>query len=92
VAAAGFTESAAVVKAELKRLETELQRADARGDRRTALTLLSRMLDLQRRFMDRWSSPARTTPPPATGPAGRGDDEQKPVTPPGRSGSNPDNV
>ena len=37
----GFIKSAAAVKAELKRLEQELQQADARGDRRAALNILS---------------------------------------------------
>jgi hypothetical protein len=59
VAEEGYNQSAAAVKAELKRLESELHRADASGDRKTALNILSRMLELQRRFMDRWTTPAR---------------------------------
>ena len=61
VAEEEFTKSAAAVKAELKRLGTDLQRADASGDRPKALNILSRMLDLQRKFMDRWlRSPERS--------------------------------
>jgi hypothetical protein len=59
----GYSKSAAAFKAELKRLEEELQRADARGDRKQGLNILSLMLDLQRRFMERWQglrSPARS--------------------------------
>ena len=59
----GYSRSAAAFKAELKRLEQELQRADARGDRKQGLNILSRMLDLQRRFMERWQglrSPGRS--------------------------------
>jgi hypothetical protein len=59
----GYSQSAAAVKAELKQLEEELQRADARGDRRQGLNILSRMLELQRRFMERWQrlrSPGRS--------------------------------
>jgi hypothetical protein len=59
VAEDGFTRSAATVQAELKRLEGELHGADARGDRKQALNILSRMLELQRKFMDRWITPGR---------------------------------
>jgi hypothetical protein len=59
VAADAYSKSAEAVKAELKRLEAELHRADAGGDRKQALNILSRMLELQRRFMDRWTTPAR---------------------------------
>jgi hypothetical protein len=94
--AEGYGKSAAVVKEELKRLEAELQRADHQGDRRLALNILSRMLDLQRRFMDRWQGIARPTPAPLVQPQGRAqvvdDDDPSGVTPPGRSGSNPGNV
>ena len=55
----GYSKSAEAVKAELKRLEGELHRADASGDRTQALNILSRMLELQRRFMDRWITPGR---------------------------------
>lgn len=54
-----YTKSAASVQAELKRLEGELHRADERGDRQQALNILSRMLELQRNFMDRWITPGR---------------------------------
>ena len=93
--AEGYTKSAATVKAELKRLEAELQRADGRGDRRLALNILSRMLDLQRRFMDRWQGSARPTPAPVAQPQGRApevDDDPSVVRSPGRSGSNPGSV
>ena len=63
----GYTQSAAAVKAELKRLGTDLQRADASGDRQQALDILSRMLDLQRQFMERWlRSPERSDSNPDT--------------------------
>jgi hypothetical protein len=66
VAAEGYNKSAAAVKAELKRLEGELQLADARGDRKQALNILSEMLELQRRFMDRWLTPGRPGSNPGT--------------------------
>jgi hypothetical protein len=59
VAEDAYRKSAATVQAELKRLEGELHRADARGDRHKALSILSRMLELQRKFMDRWITPGR---------------------------------
>jgi hypothetical protein len=59
VAEDGYSKSAASVQAELKRLEGDLHRADARGDRKQALNILSRMLELQRKFMDRWITPGR---------------------------------
>lgn len=62
----GYNKSAAAVKAELKRLEGELHNADARGDRKQALNILSRMLELQRRFMDRWAMPGRPGSNPDT--------------------------
>jgi hypothetical protein len=66
VAEDGYSKSAEAVKAELKRLEGELHRADARGDRKQALNILSRMLELQRRFMDRWTTPGRPGSNPDT--------------------------
>ncbi len=56
----GYTRSAAETQAELKQLEAELQQADARGDRKQALNILSRMLDLQRWFMNRWGGALRS--------------------------------
>jgi hypothetical protein len=50
-----FPKSVAVLKAELKRLESELRAADAAGDRRRALNTLANMLQLQKRFMQQWS-------------------------------------
>lgn len=62
VAQDGYNKSAAATKAELKQLEADLQQADAKGDRKQALNILSRMLELQKRFMERWSfrSPGRS--------------------------------
>jgi hypothetical protein len=94
----GYSQSAAAVKAELKRLEKELQQADASGDRSQALNILSRMLDLQRRFMDRWPNGGRpATPIPVTDGRGSGgqvsdEDNGAAFRSPGRSGRNPDNV
>lgn len=50
-----FPESVAALKAELKRLESELRLADAEGDRRRALNTLARMLHIQKVFMRQWS-------------------------------------
>jgi hypothetical protein len=61
-----FPESVAVLKAELKRLESELHAADAAGDRRQALNTLARMLQLQKRFMQQWS---RQSAEPVSDPA-----------------------
>ena len=72
-----FPESVAAVKAELKRLETELRAADGNGDRRTALNILATMLQLQKRFMRQWGkkdsgeqtpSPDDVHADPGTGP------------------------
>jgi hypothetical protein len=54
-----YPDSAAALRADLKRLEAELRRADQAGDRRAALNALERMLELQRAFMRRWASPPR---------------------------------
>jgi hypothetical protein len=71
-----FPESVAVLRAELKRLESELRDADAVGDRRRALNTLASMLQLQKRFMQRWSrqSPSQQDrdKQPAPTPAGAG--------------------
>jgi hypothetical protein len=71
-----FPESVAVLRAELKRLESELRAADAVGDRRRALNTLASMLQLQKRFMNRWSrqSPSQQDrdSQPAPNPAGSG--------------------
>jgi hypothetical protein len=97
VAEQGYRGSAAATKAELKQLEADLQRADATGDRRQALNILSRMLELQRSFMNRWGQGGRpSTPTPVTGTQASAaiseDDESLAVRSPGRSGSNPDSV
>jgi len=57
---ADFAGSVAALREELKGLEAELQRADAAGDRVSALEVLARMLWLQKQFMNRWPSGRRS--------------------------------
>jgi hypothetical protein len=60
---ADFPGSVAALREELKRLEAELQRADAAGDRQSALEALARMLSLQKQFMKRWPPGRRPASP-----------------------------
>lgn len=54
---AEFSDEVAQLKQELSRLQTELRAADAVGDRRKALDILTRMLELQSAFFKRWQMP-----------------------------------
>ena len=54
MATAGFPESVAELRAELRRLESELKRADAMGNRRASLNIIGQMIATQKAFMNRW--------------------------------------
>ena len=80
-----YPESVAALRAELTRLEGELRAADDRSDRRGALNVLARMLQLQQRFMQKWArtSTPRGTPTTAAASADADESETESASPHG---------